>query len=162
MSPVLLRHLTFAGLVVVFLLARPAPAAAQSNADLGTEERDRRCAATSLCARLGGPDGLVEISSALLELSLADPRTAPQWDRVDMKRVRIKLSEYLCVLTGGTCPYDDDDLKAIHAGHHIQQAQFYAMVEHLRLVLDRRGTDTASKNELLRLLAPSRRDVVEP
>jgi hypothetical protein len=36
------------------------------------------------------------------------------------------------------------------------------MVEQLRLVLDRRGTDTASKNELLGLLAPSRRDVVEP
>lgn len=161
MSPVLPRHLTFAGLVVAFLLAAAVPAAAQSNADLGTEG-DQRCVATTLCARLGGPAGLEEISSALLDLSLADPRTAPQWDRVDMKRVRIKLSEYLCVLTGGTCPYDNDDMKTIHAGHHIQQAQFYAMVEHLRLVLDRRGTDTASKNELLRLLAPSRRDVVEP
>ena len=120
------------------------------------------CAAATLCARLGGPPALNDIASALVERSSTDPRTRAHWDRVDLKRVRIKLGEYLCVVTGGDCRFDDDDLRTIHAGHHIHSGAFYAIVEDLRAILDARGVAAREKNELLALLAPAKREVVEP
>jgi hemoglobin len=53
-------------------------------------------------------------------------------------------------------------MKEVHAGQHISQAQFYVMVDTLRDVLKERHVDLRSRNELLRLLAPMKRDVVEP
>jgi len=120
------------------------------------------CLPETLCARLGGPQALRDIAIALVDLSVQDPRTQAHWERIDLKRVKVKLGEYLCVLTGGNCPYDNDDLRSIHAGHHIHSAAFYAIVEHLRLILDNRGVQAREKNELLALLAPAKRDVVEP
>ena len=120
------------------------------------------CATGTLCARLGGPLALREIAVDLVDRSANDPRTRGHWDRVDLKRVKGKLGEYLCVLTGGSCVYENDDLRTIHAGQHIHSGEFYALVEMLREELDKRGVASREKNELLALLAPAKRDVVEP
>lgn len=120
------------------------------------------CAETTLCARLGGATGLHEIADQLIDRTTEDPRTHDHWQRVDLKRVKSKLSDYLCVLTGGSCPYEDDDQRTIHAGLHIRSGEFYALVEDLRAVLDARGVGSAEKNALLGLLAPNLRDVVQP
>jgi len=53
-------------------------------------------------------------------------------------------------------------MKEVHAGLHISQAEFYTMVDLLRDILARRHVDLASTNQLLRLLAPMKRDIVEP
>ena len=52
-------------------------------------------------------------------------------------------------------------MKEVHAGLHISQAEFYTMVDLLRNILARRHVDLASTNQLLRLLAPMKRDIVE-
>jgi hemoglobin len=52
-------------------------------------------------------------------------------------------------------------MKEVHAGHHLSEAQFYRMVETLRDILRERRVDQRSVNQLLRLLAPMKRDVVE-
>jgi hemoglobin len=52
-------------------------------------------------------------------------------------------------------------MKEVHAGHHISEADFYGMVETLRRILKERQVGIAATNELLRLLAPMKRDVVE-
>ena len=53
-------------------------------------------------------------------------------------------------------------MKQVHAGHHISEAEFYGMVADLRTVLKERHVSQGATNELLRLLAPMKRDVVEP
>jgi hemoglobin len=65
-------------------------------------------------------------------------------------------------LSGGPCHYSGDSMQQSHAGHHISEAEFYGMVADLRLILKQRQVSTAATNELLRLLAPMKRDVVEP
>jgi hemoglobin len=120
------------------------------------------CDSGTLCERLGGTAGLLVIATQLVDASVADPRTREHWRNSDLKRVKTKLSEYLCVLTGGRCSYENDDLRTIHAGQHIHSGEFYALVENLRGILDARNVGTREKNELLALLASSRRDVVEP
>ena len=47
-----------------------------------------------------------------------------------------------------------------HKDARIRASEFDAMVTMLREELDRVGTDPAAKNELLRLLAPMKRDIV--
>jgi hemoglobin len=52
-------------------------------------------------------------------------------------------------------------MRETHAGHQITEAEFYGMVDSLRTVLRQRGTGITETNELLRLLAPMKRDIVE-
>jgi hemoglobin len=53
-------------------------------------------------------------------------------------------------------------MKEVHAGHQISEAEFFGMVADLRDVLRERHVSQGAANELLRLLAPMKRDVVEP
>jgi hemoglobin len=146
---------------LVLVASLQLPAFADPIGTAGPASQDH-CASETLCARLGGPQMLRDLAFALVDRSAQDPRTSGHWDRVDLKRVKTKLGEYLCVLTGGSCAYENDDLRTIHAGHHIHSGEFYALVEMLRTELDARGVASREKNELLALLAPAKRDVVEP
>jgi hypothetical protein len=53
-------------------------------------------------------------------------------------------------------------MRQVHAGHHISEAEFYRMVDTLRAILKERHVSVSATNALLRLLAPMKRDVVEP
>ena len=58
--------------------------------------------------------------------------------------------------------YSGDPMREVHAGHEISQAEFYGMVELLQVVLHEHHVAMRERNELLALLAPMERDVVEP
>lgn len=115
----------------------------------------------SLYARLGGAEGVREIAGTLIDRVVADPLTAPSFQDVKLARLKRLLTEQLCDLAGGPCHYSGDSMREVHAGLNISQAQFYDMVQTLRTILDERHVDPRSTNELLRLLAPMKRDVVE-
>ena len=92
---------------------------------------------------------------------MADPLTGPSFADTKIERIKRLLAEQICDLAGGPCHYSGDPMKEVHAGHHISEAQFYALVEQLRDVLRERHVEMGARNELLRLLAPMKRDVVE-
>ncbi len=117
-------------------------------------------APASLYERLGGDDGLSGIVNELIDRSRTGPNTSRSFEKINLKRFKQQLTIHLCSLTGGPCTFTGDDMKTIHAGQDITQAEFYAMVEILREVLDDRGIGSREKNELLALLAPFKRDVV--
>jgi hemoglobin len=77
-------------------------------------------------------------------------------------RIKRLLAEQICDLSGGPCHYSGDSMREVHAGHHISEAEFYGMVADLRVVLKQRNVGQRATNQLLRLLAPMKRDVVEP
>jgi hemoglobin len=115
----------------------------------------------ALYVRLGGRDGVDAIAAALIDRAAADPLTGPSFTDSKLDRIKQLLGEQLCELAGGPCVYSGDPMKEVHAGHHISEAQFYRMVEELKQILVERGVDQRSTNELLRVLAPMKRDVVE-
>ena len=119
-------------------------------------------AAETLYDRLGGAPGVAAIASTLIDRAVADPVTGPSFKDAKLDRIKRLLAEQICDLSAGPCRYSGDSMKEVHAGHHITQAQFYRMVAMLRVVLHERDVDQGSTNELLRLLAPTKRDVVEP
>jgi hemoglobin len=101
-------------------------------------------AQTRLYDRLGGEAGVAAIADTKLD------------------RIKRLLAEQICDLSGGPCRYSGDSMREVHAGHHISEAEFFGMVATLRVVLKERHISQGATNELLRLLAPMKRDVVEP
>ena len=115
----------------------------------------------SLYARLGGTPTVTAIVNETIDKVAADPRTNQSFDKVDLKRVKALLVEQICSLTGGGCTYTGDSMKEVHAGHKISNAEFYQLVEVLRDAMRHYDVPLGARNELLEILAPMKRDVVE-
>ncbi len=52
-------------------------------------------------------------------------------------------------------------MREVHAGHDISESEFYGMVEVLRRNMINLHIGLGERNELLALLAPMKRDVVD-
>jgi hemoglobin len=112
--------------------------------------------------RLGGEAGVAAIADTLIDRVSADPTLGRSFKDSNLGRIKKLLAEQICDLAGGPCHYSGDSMKEVHAGHHISEAEFYGMVASLREVLKERHVAQGATNDLLRLLAPMKRDVVEP
>jgi hemoglobin len=112
--------------------------------------------------RLGGAPGVAAIADTLIDRVSADPKLGRSFKDSKLERIKKLLAEQICDLSGGPCRYSGDSMKEVHAGHHISEAEFFGMVADLRAVLKERHVSQGAANELLRLLAPIKRDVVEP
>jgi hemoglobin len=122
---------------------------------------DANPAPGSLYERLGGTAKMSAVVSETIDKMSTNPRTKRTFDRVDLKRVKGMLVQQICSLTGGGCTFDDDSVKDIHAGHGITNADFYTLVETLRTTMRNYDIPLSARNELLAILAPMKRDVVE-
>ena len=116
--------------------------------------------ADTLYERLGGEKGVAQFVDQTIELTASDTLTKRSFDKVDLKKLKLKIVEHICALTDGPCKYTGDPMKAVHQGLEINEAEFYAMVEILRGTLNRAQIPESAKNELLRILAPMKRDIV--
>ena len=114
----------------------------------------------SLYDRLGGHPVITAVVEETVTNMSSNPRVNQSFDKVDLKRLKKMVVEQFCALAGGPCVYSGDDMKIVHAGLNITESEFFAQVETLRAALDHNGVRTREKNELLRLLAPMKRDVV--
>lgn len=114
----------------------------------------------SLFDRMGGAAVVAKVVDQLLDLSMADPRTKRSFQKINLKRLREKLNEQVCALSYGPCQYTGDSMKDVHAGLDITDAEFNGLVEHLITALDNNGVGLREKNELIKLLAPMKRDVI--
>jgi hemoglobin len=118
-------------------------------------------APATLYERLGGQESVHAIAAALIDRVAADPEHGQSFKDTNLERIKTLLAEQICELSGGPCKYSGDPMREVHAGHHITQADFYDMVATLRDVLKERHVPLGATNELLRLLAPMKRDIVE-
>ncbi|MBS3959409.1 MAG: group 1 truncated hemoglobin [Xanthomonadaceae bacterium] len=124
------------------------------------------CASTApaptLYQRLGGQAGIDALALDLLERSAADPRIRGDFAEADIVNLHERLVEQLCALSGGPCTYRGRDMRAAHLGLGITEADFNALVENLLDAMRARGLPVATQNELLALLAPMQREIVQP
>ena len=116
--------------------------------------------ASTLYERLGGEKMVAEFVSETVDLSATDPSIKRSFDKVDLKKLKVKVAEQICALTGGPCKYSGDSMKLAHQGMDITEAEFYGFVEIFRETLNRAKVAEGAKNELLRILAPMKRDIV--
>lgn len=114
----------------------------------------------TLYQRIGGLPMLSRISNQTLDIVSKDPQTSRSFDGVKMKTLKESLTNFLCVKTGGDCVYEGETMQKSHADAKITTAEFERMVDVMRERMDSNGVGTREKNELLRILAPMKRDVV--
>jgi hemoglobin len=117
--------------------------------------------AATLYDRLGADIGVHAIADELIDRAAADPVMGRSFADVNLKRVKRLLAEQICELSGGPCHYTGSSMRDAHAGLHISQAEFYDLVATLRQVLAERRVPLGARNELLKLLAPMKRDVID-
>lgn len=116
--------------------------------------------AQTLYERLGGAPVVERIAAQTIDRTAADPATRRSFDKVNLANLKKKVAEQLCELSGGPCKYSGDPMKLVHKGMDINEGEFNGMVQHLRDACDASGVGQREKNELLRLLAPMKRDIV--
>jgi hemoglobin len=111
-------------------------------------------------AQLGGAAGIQAIVDDLLEAILVDDRINFQFAQTDIAHFRAKLTEQICVESGGPCTYTGLPMDEVHAGRGIDDVQFNALVEDLVAVMEHRAVPVAAQNRLLRRLAPMHAGIV--
>jgi len=116
----------------------------------------------SLYARLGGRPVVTAFVNETIDKVVADPRLKRSFQGSNLRRIKRLFAEQICQLANGGCIYSGDSMREVHANHHITEAEFYGVVEVLRSSMRDQGVALRERNELLALLAPMKRDIVEP
>jgi hemoglobin len=114
----------------------------------------------SLYTRMGGAPVVRAVVSETLDRVSGDPRLGRSFAEVDVERVKRLLAEEICMLAGGGCHYSGVSMGEAHAGHQISEAEFYGLVAILRDSLRQHHVGLRERNELLAILAPLKRAVV--
>ncbi len=109
---------------------------------------------------LGGKVGVAKIAAELVTIVLLDPRIKQTFKGVDTERLKEKLAEQFCAVSGGGCTYSGKDMTTIHDGLSITNAQFNALVEDLQRAMERCAIPPHAQNKLLAKLAPMQRNIV--
>jgi len=114
----------------------------------------------TLWTRLGGTPVVTAVVAETIDRSVADDRTKRSFRDTKISRVKEKVVEQICFLSAGPCKYTGDPMPEVHKGLKINNAEFDLFVQFLRDALDHAKVGEAEKNELLRLLAPMKREIV--
>lgn len=109
---------------------------------------------------LGGHAGIQNIATELVSIVLLDSRIKQTFKDVDTDRLKAKLAEQFCVLSGGPCKYTGKDMTTIHDGLSITNAQFNALAEDLQIAMEKYQIAAGVQNKLLAKLAPMQREIV--
>ena len=115
----------------------------------------------ALYQQLGGPQNIETITDRTMDRLAGDPRTQRSFEGVKMSTLKKSVAAYVCKVADGPCVYEGETMARSHADLNITGAEFDLLVTAMREELDRAGVPMAAKNELLRRLAPSRRDIVK-
>ena len=130
---------------------------------LGACASMRGPAEPSLYKRLGGREGIRGVVDDFVAALVADPRVSARFKDLkppDVERVKTNLSDQICEATGGPCSYLGKDMRTVHKGMRITDAEWNATVEDLVKALNKRNVSEKDRNELLRLLGPMKNDIV--
>lgn len=167
------RMLTWTGvLTAVFLFTGAYAAFAQHDdpdmeleevtaADQAKTQPAAKMGAKSLYDRLGGQKAIVAVVDEFVANVAADKRINSFFAKTDIPPFKAKLVDQICEASGGPCKYKGKDMKTAHKGMGVSTADFTALVEDLVKALDKFKVPKAEKDELLGVLGPMQKDIVE-
>ena len=115
----------------------------------------------SLYTRIGGLPVLTQITDEFIDKVANAPNTKRSFDGVNLKALKESVVAQLCKLSGGPCVYEGETMLNSHKDAKITEAEFDAFVSMFRDTLNQ-YVNTREKNELLKILAPMKRDIVTP
>lgn len=123
---------------------------------------DLKSSRAPLYQQLGGVATITTFTDRTMDRVASDPRTKRTFDGIKLSYLKQSVAAYVCTVADGPCQYEGVTMAQSHADLNITGAEFDLMVETLRDEINKAGVHADAKNELLRRLAPSRRDIVKP
>jgi hemoglobin len=136
----------------------------------GDKKKDERlprapAKSSSLYERLGGEDGIKKVVDdfvvAVMENDKIRDVHKTHFKQGDVAGLKKKLVDQIGAATGGPQKYTGKNMKDAHKGMGITNADFDALVASLNTALDKNKVGAKEQKELLELLGPMRKDVVE-
>jgi hemoglobin len=120
----------------------------------------------TLYSRLGGKKSIIAVVDEFVGRVAADNRInsffkATAADPKRLAKFKKNLVDQICEASGGPCKYKGKDMKTAHAGMGISGADFNALVEDLVGALDKFNVGASEKDQLLGVLGPMKKDIVE-
>jgi len=116
--------------------------------------------ASTLYEDLGERAKITAFSDDLVERAIHDDRIKHFFKETDIPRLKGRITDQICHLTGEKKRYRGANMKNAHADFPIHVADFNALVEDLQLAMDDSQIPFATQNRLLAILAPMERDIV--
>lgn len=153
--------MTMKHLLIAFVLAslhlgagaqQPAATAAPAGAAAAADD--------TLYRALGGRASIDAFVGDFVQRLAADPRIGAQFKGVKLTHLAKQLADQFCMLAGGPCIYDGASMADAHSESKIRKADFHRAVELLQLSMDGQGVPFGVQNQLLALLAPMHREII--
>jgi hemoglobin len=116
--------------------------------------------AAGLYEAFGQREGIGSLMDDFVQRLRADPRIGSHFAETRLDHLASQLGDQLCQLAGGPCTYKGPDMKTAHDSMDVTRADFNALVEVLQQSMDARGIPFSRQNQMLALLAPMHKDVV--
>ena len=142
-------------LAVVLAVGLSACASAPSDSTTSTEP--------TLYQRLGGREAIKAVVDDFVANLAADPRVNSRFKALKPEAVfklQTNLADQICDAAGGPCAYLGRDMKTVHTGMGITEAEWNATVEDLVKSLDKFKVPKKEQQDLLALLGPMKKDIV--
>ncbi|UVT21905.1 MAG: group 1 truncated hemoglobin [Nitrospira sp.] len=114
-----------------------------------------------LYERLGGKPAITAVVEDFVARVAADTRINGKFANTDIPRLKMLLVEQICQASGGPCTYSGRSMKATHTGMGVSNADFDALVGDLLATLNKFKVPERERNELLGVLGPMKKDIVE-
>jgi hemoglobin len=144
---------------------------------VGSED-DRGKEARTLYARLGSKEGIAAIVEDMTARVVADPRVNFErkdvrtnwvgtrykaWDLTpeNIEQFKQHMVQFLTLAAGGPTDYTGREIGAVHKGMRISNNEFDAMVGDIKASMDKLGTATREKRDLLAIIETTRKQIVE-
>lgn len=120
----------------------------------------------SLYNRLGGKAAITAVVDEFVKNCATDARIngffkATAADPKRLAAFKTNLVDQICEASGGPCKYKGKSMKESHKGMGVKSADFDALVEDLVKALDKFKVGEKEKGELLAVLGPMKKDIVE-
>ena len=118
----------------------------------------------SLYQRLGGYDAIAAVSDEFIGRLATDEqekRFFVGFSSDSKGRIRQLLVDFLCKAAGGPCVYTGRDMKTSHAGSGVSKADWERSVGILAEVLNKFKVGQKEQQDLVVLLTPLEKDIVE-
>ena len=115
----------------------------------------------SLYTRLGGQPAIDAAVEIFYKRVLADKRVSHFFDDVNMIRQRKRQKQFLGHVLGGPIKYEGKDMRAAHKGLKLTEEHFGAIAGHLKATLQELKVDDALIDEVIALVATTKKDVLQ-
>ena len=114
----------------------------------------------SLYERLGGTEGITQISSDVVDNHLANSAVATRFANSEPSKLKQTVTEFFITGTGGPNLYKGKDMLSAHKGMNISALEFMAVLDDALKALAKNNIGQREQEEVLFVLYSMRSDIV--